>query len=80
MATKGVNLNIRMTGEEYNVIMAIKMLIETQHEGLEVNSAQIVRKVLSESKNRYKENFKQWEGVYNSASDEDKAILSTLLK
>jgi predicted RNA binding protein with dsRBD fold (UPF0201 family) len=80
VATKTTNVNIRMTEDEYGVLTAIKLLIESQHEGLEVNSAQIVRKVLNESKNRYKENFKQWEGVYNNASDEDKAILSVLLK
>jgi hypothetical protein len=77
---KTTNVNIRMAEEEYGVLMAIKLLIETQHEGLGVNSAQIVRKVLNESKNRYKENYSQWSDVYEAASDEDKAILSALLK
>jgi len=77
---KGVTVTMRLAESEYEVAQAITRLIAIQHEGLEVGFAQLMRKVLNESKNRYKENFKQWEDVYNNASDEDKAVLGALLK
>lgn len=77
---KKIPSSVRPDEEMAANLAAMVRLVELQHEGLEVSVPQILRKVINESKNRYKENFKQWEDVYNNASDEDKAVLGALLK